>query len=247
MPFHVVSAAERPELVGDANRLMDAVWEPFMQHDPVANRLFGALYSAFAESQFFLLDEQDAVAGVGNSIPFNWERPLEELPEGGWDWVLQKGFEDQKAGVKVNLQSGISITLSKGVQGEGLSPLMVKTMRAMAQKRGAEALVVPIRPTWKARYPLVPIEEYMSWTNAEGLPFDPWLRVHVRLGGRIVRAASRSMVVRGTVAEWEEWTGMRFSGSGPRLAPGALVPVEIDRERDLGTYVEPNVWVHHAL
>jgi hypothetical protein len=28
--------------------------------------------------------------------------------------------------------------------------------------------------------------------------------------------------------------------------PGALVPVRIDRERDVGTYVEPNVWMRHS-
>ena len=27
--------------------------------------------------------------------------------------------------------------------------------------------------------------------------------------------------------------------------PGALVPVEIDREREEGLYVEPNVWMVH--
>jgi hypothetical protein len=29
------------------------------------------------------------------------------------------------------------------------------------------------------------------------------------------------------------------------VVPDALVPVEIDRERDLGRYVEPNVWLRH--
>ena len=31
----------------------------------------------------------------------------------------------------------------------------------------------------------------------------------------------------------------------PYVVPGALVPVEIDRERDEGLYVEPNVWMVH--
>jgi hypothetical protein len=29
------------------------------------------------------------------------------------------------------------------------------------------------------------------------------------------------------------------------VVPGALVPVEIDRERDEGHYLEPNVWMVH--
>jgi hypothetical protein len=47
------------------------------------------------------------------------------------------------------------------------------------------------------------------------------------------------------VAEWEEWTEMALPESGAYVVPGVLVPVEIDRERDTGVYVEPNVWMVH--
>ncbi len=40
---------------------------------------------------------------------------------------------------------------------------------------------------------------------------------------------------------------MRFPESGQYIVPGALVPVEIDRENDTGRYVEPNVWMKHSL
>ena len=34
-------------------------------------------------------------------------------------------------------------------------------------------------------------------------------------------------------------------GGGSYVVDGALVPVEIDRERDRGSYREPNVWMRH--
>ena len=77
--------------------------------------------------------------------------------------------------------------------------------------------------------------------------FDPWLRLHERLGAKLLRVAPASMTVEGTVAEWEEWAGMAFPESGDYPVPGALVPVEIDRERDRGVYVEPNVWMLHSV
>ena len=55
------------------------------------------------------------------------------------------------------------------------------------------------------------------------------------------------MRIPGRVADWESWTGMGFPESGAYVVPGALVPVEIDRERDEGVYVEPNVWMHHRI
>jgi hypothetical protein len=39
----------------------------------------------------------------------------------------------------------------------------------------------------------------------------------------------------------------RLPRDGTYVVPGALVPVEIDRERDEGVYVEPNVWMHHTV
>ncbi len=55
------------------------------------------------------------------------------------------------------------------------------------------------------------------------------------------------MRISGSVTDWEGWTGMRFPDTGSYVVPGALVPVEIDRERDEGVYVEPNVWMHHTV
>ena len=55
------------------------------------------------------------------------------------------------------------------------------------------------------------------------------------------------MRISGSVAEWEDWTKLVFPESGTYVVPGALVPVEIDRERDEGVYVEPNVWMHHKV
>jgi hypothetical protein len=62
---------------------------------------------------------------------------------------------------------------------------------------------------------------------------------------RIVKVAPESTSAPGSVAEWEEWAQMAFPEAGAYVVPGALVPVEIDRERDEGLYVEPNVCMVH--
>ena len=53
--------------------------------------------------------------------------------------------------------------------------------------------------------------------------------------------------MRGTVAEWTEWTGQEFPGSGSYIVPFAAAPVRIDREADAGVYFDPNVWVIHTV
>ena len=93
--------------------------------------------------------------------------------------------------------------------------------------------------------PLVPIEEYAAWRRADGLPYDAWIRLHVRLGARVARPAPESMTITGTVAQWEHWTGLTFGGSGPRVVPFATNPVVVDREADRVVYHDANVWVVH--
>jgi hypothetical protein len=69
-----------------ANEIADSSWPEFMLHDPIANANWQELFDRFEEYQFAILDiETDRMAAMGNSLPFYWDKPLEELPEGSWD------------------------------------------------------------------------------------------------------------------------------------------------------------------
>jgi GNAT superfamily N-acetyltransferase len=246
-PLRLHTFAERPDRAQEADRLQAAVWPEFMRHDPVAHDCFHHLLrEPLSRFQHMLCDAADAIVGVGFAVPLAWD-PSQELPDGGWDWVLRRGVEDQRAGRAPTALSAISAGVMKEHQGKGISAEIVRGMRAVAARHGLRWLIAPVRPSQKSRYPLIPMERYAAWRTADGLPFDAWLRVHARLGASIARVAPRSMTITGTVAEWERWTGMAFPGSGAHLVPGALAPLEIDRERDLGSYLEPNVWVVHEV
>jgi len=69
---------------------------------------------------------------------------------------------------------------------------------------------------------------------------------HERLGAELLGIAPDSLISEGTVADLEEWCALAFPESGSYVVEGALVPVEIDLERDRGSYREPNVWMRHA-
>ncbi len=131
-------------------------------------------------------------------------------------------------------------------QGRGVSAVAVKAMLELARRHQLDALIAPVRPSWKERYPLVPIERYAAWRRSDFLLFDPWMRVHERLGARILKPEPRSLRITGTVAEWERWTGMAFPEDGEYWFPGGLATITIERETDSGAYWEPNVWMAHS-
>ncbi len=228
------------------SRLTEDLWEEFMFHDPVSNALWGELFTSFPQYQQTLFIS-GRPAGVINAIPLQWDKPLDALPDEGWDWAFQKGVEDHRKKRTPNLLCGLQIAVAKEYQGQGLSAFLVKALKKTAFEHSLKALIIPVRPTWKSRYPLTSMDDYISWKCDDGLPFDPWLRIHVKCGGTILHPCSHAMTIPGTVAQWEEWTRLRFFQSGDHIIPGALVPVPMDIEHNQGLYVEPNVWVVHHL
>lgn len=236
----LVSHAERPELLERRDEL-GAAWDEFMYHDAVAGRCWNRQYEEFPDLQLYLLDADDRLIAESNAVPIPFGP--DELPDDGWDAALEQAFAGQPA-VAV---SAIAITIGVGERGKGLSRTMLDGMRGAVAARGLTDLVAPVRPSQKHVYPLTPMDRYVQWRRDDGKLMDAWLRTHEQAGAELIRVAPRSMHISGSVGDWEGWTGLRFPDSGAYVVPGALVPVEIDRERDEGVYVEPNVWMHHRV
>jgi GNAT superfamily N-acetyltransferase len=216
-----------------------------MYHDPLLERLFGRVIEEYAEYQFYVWDdEREEVIGAGNAIPAAWDGDVATLPEGGVDAIVEAGFAE--AAAHPTVLCALQIVIAPEVRAQGLSSRMIQRMAEIGRDHGLDRLIAPVRPNLKHRYPLVPMERYVAWRRDDGTHLDPWLRTHERLGAPIVKVASESMRVPGTVAQWEEWADMAFPESGSYVVPGALACVEIDRERDEGLYVEPNVWMVHG-
>ena len=246
--FRIISPKDLEQYRDLAGDIADASWPEFMHHDPIANENWHELFDRFETYQFAMLDtENDRMAAMGNSLPFSWNHTLEELPEEGWDWVFLKAIEDHKQGIAPNIQSAIQIAIHPDYQGQGLSMRMVKAMGAIGKSNGFQQLVAPVRPNQKSNYPLISIDDYITWTSDGGFPFDAWLRVHVRAGARIIQPCHQAMTISGQRADWEQWTGLKFPQTGEYFIPGALNPITMNVEKDEGLYIEPNVWMVHEL
>jgi hypothetical protein len=244
----LVTVAERPELTAEMVRLGASPWPEFLDHDPVVNDLWHLLYELAPDYQFALVDEQTtSLAAVGNCIPIRWDGNPQSLPEGGIDAVLHDGIACLREDARPTAASALMIVVNPERRGSGLSGGAIRAMAEIVGRHGLADLVAPVRPTDKHRYPLIPMARYIRWRRGDGLPFDTWIRVHERVGGEILGPASAAMRVTGTVGEWERWTGMSLPESGAYVVPEALVPVEIDRDRDVGEYVEPACWVRHRV
>ena len=250
----VSTLAERPELRAQLfSAEFGAAVPEFMRHDPAAMLYYAD--SALDRYLDFALaavdrDAPDRVIARGFSVPFAFRDGTagrNELPLGGWDAVIGWADADWRAGRRATAVSALEIIVLPPYRGRGVAQLMLEAMIANMWARGFGDLYAPLRPSDKHKEPLVPFADYVARTRGDGLPYDSWLRVHVRAGARIVKIAPCSMVIAGTLAEWSQWSGIDFDRSGDIVVPGALSPVHVSAEHDHAVYVEPNLWVHHRV
>jgi GNAT superfamily N-acetyltransferase len=222
------------------------VWPEYNRHGDVLNRYWGRLAEEFPDFQFVLLDEPGGLVARANAIPVDWDGSVDGLPA-GIDGAIEHGFALAERGRPATALSALAAVVDPRYQGRGHSAILLGEMRRLAHEHGLGALIAPVRPSWKDRYPLTPIERYARWTRNDGLPFDPWIRTHVRLGGGILKPEPRSLRITGTVSDWEAWTEMAFPETGEYVFPEGLAPLAVDVASDVGLYWEPNVWMRHAV
>jgi GNAT superfamily N-acetyltransferase len=237
----LVRYADRPDLEEQRfERLSRPTFPEYMHHNDPGNRYWGRLYVDFPDFQLALLDGDELVAEC-HALPVPWDGTIDDLPA-GWDEAFVRGMTSERP---PTVLSALAISVLPSRQGQQLSSRMIDAFRDTARAAGLGGVIAPVRPTWKARYPLIAIERYMLWRRDDRSHFDPWIRLHERVGGSILAAAPESMVMRAPVSDWEEWTQVRFPEDGDYVFPGCLAPLYV---RDgIGTHVEPNVWLRHPL
>lgn len=236
------SLAERPDLV-ERFWEVGSDWPAFMLEDPVSANRYKPAVELFPDLHLLALENDHAIARV-HAVPIRWPG-ADELPDRGWDWALESAVDHP-----TNDRSAVSLIEARVAphrRGRGLSGQLLAAARDAFRGLGTIDLVGPVRPNGKAVEPRTPPQEYATRRRPDGLPADSWLRVHVRLGGRIVKLAPLSMTISGTLTRWREWTGLPLDLDGLVEVPGALAPILVDTTQDHAVYVEANVWVHHAL
>jgi hypothetical protein len=239
-----VSLQERPDLVA-AMWAVPNPWPRFMLQDLVADLVYDLMPVRYPELQLLALDAEQVLARL-NAVPFRWSGADADLPELGWDHALGMAFRpDMPTGATA--VSLIEARMHPDARSRGLSADLLVAAREHVGRLGYRDLLAPIRPTLKHLEPDTPMTDYLARTRPDGTAHDPWLRTHLRVGGRVAKVCPAAMTIAGSLEEWRQWTALAFDRSGPTYVDGALNPVHVSVENDYAVYVEPNVWIHHPV
>jgi GNAT superfamily N-acetyltransferase len=242
--YELIPVAEAPELDEEAGQRFVEDWPEFIFHDLEVKKYRDRRAEYFQDWEFYLVCAGRLIAGCWG-VPIACDGTIADLP-GGFTDSLARAVTSYEEGVVPNTFVLMAAAVRSDEQGQGHAGRVITAVRERAVAGGLARMIAPVRPTLKSSYPLTDIAEFMTWTRDDGLPLDPWLRTHVRLGATILAPAPVSQTMTGTVADWEKWTGMPFPASGPYVIPDGLTLLEIDRPADTGVYREPNVWMRHS-
>jgi len=177
-------------------------------------------------------------------LPFYWNKPLSDLPNDGWDWLMKKGISDHENGIIPNCLGGLQIIVGKDNQGKGLSQIFIAEGKRLMTEKGFDYFALPIRPTFKHQYPFMPMKEYLNFRKEKKV-FDPWIRSHLKSNAKIIDVCSNSMNVKREITFWENLINKQITESGFYEVKGALNPVEINIDLNLGEYREENIWIYY--
>jgi len=243
MEYTIHTLSERPELLPQIERLSEASWPRFLLQGVSG---WDLLYGDFAKYQILLCDKMGQLIGVGHTVPFYWNNDIADLPE-TIEEIIARAVSCKNSNIKPNVFSALAAMVHSESRGKYMSSAILLEMKSLAKNYNCQGLLAPVRPTRKADFPLIDMDEYIQWRRADGSLFDPWLRVHQNLGASGLAVAKSTMTVTGTIEEWAAWTGQEFPGSGHYIVDGALQPVAIDQDSNSGVYHDPNYWMLHPI
>src|SRR5437879_7017973 len=226
MELKVRSLSDEPALRARFSDFHRQAWPRFLSEGNGTGGLFPRIYTAFADFQCGVWNETGTLVAVANTIPLICDGSAADLPPDIAE-ILERGLAVKQEGRKATALSALAAIVDKSQRARGLSTKVIEAMAALARRHGLKTLIAPVRPSLKQLYPLTPMERYIAWARADGTHFDPWLRVHQRMGAEILRVAPKAIVVTDTVARREEWTGLRRLETGHYVVTGACRPTRL--------------------
>ena len=235
----LVTLNKVPKMWAALKDLNDSTWPRFLLNADVRN--WSSIYTEFQSFQVLVLDGDNLVA-AGLTVPFEWNAGLP--PPSTIDAVVYPARWPLKS---TGVICALGVLVRPEYRRQGLSRTILLEMRNLSEKYGLRGVLAPVRPNRKHEYPEESIEAYADRRDEKGRLWDPWLRVHEKLGGERLGFAMSAVSVTGSISEWESWTEMQFPEAGSYSIPQGLVPIKIDHERDQGTYYEPNIWYYHRI
>ena len=149
------------------------VWPEYNLHGDVFVEWWTPLLEELPDYQFALFDEDAGVVlAEAHTGPLAWNGDDRELPA-GVDDALQRAVKAGRDETGVDTLCAFAAEVALAARQRGLAAQLLAGMNELARRQRLRRVIAPVRPSWKERYPLAPIERYVTWRRADGQLLDP--------------------------------------------------------------------------
>jgi len=223
---------------------IETAFPAIISQSAVIHQYWEKIEQYFPDHQIFLIDNAQQIIGFANTIPCYWDKPIDELPREGWDWMVKQGISNYEQHTAANMLGGLQIIITTKYLSKGYSKIIIQQLKKLKANQDYAHLAIPIRPIWKHKYPAMKMSDYLLM-EADGKTYDPWIRTHLKSGAEIVNVCENSMNFKGDITFWKSMLHEEINASGLYTLPGALNQIQINIEENTGEYREENIWVYY--
>jgi len=188
--------------------------------------------------------------GHGVMARIRWNGSLETLPRGWADSVVQARIVADKAIGDADTMVGLFINVERDQKKSGAAEKIITLMKEVTGSLVMRDLIIPLRPPvrYQRAYVELDFEEFSSLVREDGQPLDYWVRVHVKVGAKVIavnRYSHQHAIPKGYVANFFEISEALQNGDlilkkGDEFYYGNMVS-----EHDMVVVNQGCVWVSH--
>ena len=221
---------------------VSSAWPPHLRLGTMDGRLKWLYDKLFFSCRVVLLANGSDIAGTVKGIPLHWNTEISELPK-TWEQVVEVGVNQHQSGVTPNAFVILGGSIAPCYKTNGLSKYLLKAMKELCLRQGICTLLAPVRPSAKHNFPSMCTEEYIKLTDSDGRVLDPWLRMHLAEGARVLHIASNFQRVEANINDWSELVDSELLREQHVVVPLANELLSIDHKAGMGVLSESNIWI----
>ena len=166
MPNFVVELMhDRPRTDTELSDLFAGGWPAFIDADPEAAQALPRVRELFADLEVVLVDRHsDTLVAACWAVPIRWDGTHTDLPA-GYSASLTRALNEHDSGTAVNTAVVCAAQVKRDLVRTGIAAELLRALMTVTADQGLPRAIAPLRLTGKHRYPLTPINDYLSWTG----------------------------------------------------------------------------------
>jgi hypothetical protein len=137
--------------------------------------------------------DQGKLVGISVSTTLCWNGTLDDLPD-GWRDSVGRSHRDVSHNRRTDTLVALLIMVEDDYKQCGWSATLIEGLKCTAARMSLKTLIAPLVPPQRRvlAYASMPFEAFAYLKRADGEYQDHWIRLHTRMGARVLKCAPSS-------------------------------------------------------